>query len=137
MQIDTQVKRVTVEIEGNHYEVEPKTVAVAQRLQKAAQSAEGVKAQYQLWIDHLTILLGKAAVKRLFPAGKSENLDRMEMIYTGVMEAFNDGAREARDARNARVMTAVEDMKKQLAPMCELLSELSEKYRLIERPEQT
>lgn len=135
MSIDTTVKRVAVEIEGNRYEVAPKTVAVAERLRKAAESAEGAKAQYQLWLDQLGILLGKTALKRLFPAGKNENLDRMELIYLGVIDAFDAGGREAREARDARVAQAVEAMQKQLEPLRALLDTVNGKYGMIGRPD--
>ncbi|MDO4547542.1 MAG: hypothetical protein Q4D04_05565 [Clostridia bacterium] len=133
MRIDTTVKRVAVEIEGNLYEVEPKTVATAERLKQAEHSAEGEKARYQLWLDQLGILLGKAAVKRLFPAGKNENLDRMELIYLGVMDAFDAGARQAREARNQQAVKAIEDMEKQLRPLRELLESVSAQYEMIGR----
>lgn len=123
MHIDTEIHPVVVEIDDREYEVASKTVDIAERLQKAEMSAtKSGKLAFELWREHLEILLGRAAVKDLFPNGKNENLDRMEAIYYGVMDAFNFNARDRHEARRKASVSEVEDIADALKPLGELLS---------------
>lgn len=89
MTINTDIRDVIVEIDGTEYPVAAKTIDVAEKLEEANRRYVGKAKQYELWLAHLRILLGADAVKEIFPGGKKENLDRMEAIYLGCMQAFN------------------------------------------------
>ncbi|MEG2136885.1 MAG: hypothetical protein RR150_12420 [Clostridia bacterium] len=137
MKIDTGIMNVVVEIDDVDYPVAQKTVATAERLKRAEEAATGKKAQYELWLEQLEILLGRAAVKKLFPGGKAENLDRMERIYLGVSDAFDDIGRKARTERSDRAIAQIEELTRELKPLSDLLAAISAKHKMIERPEQT
>lgn len=123
MRIDTEIRPVVVEIDDKEYPVAAKTVDIAEKLQKAETAAGKVnKLAFVLWREHLEILLGRAAVKELFPGGNAENLDRMEAIYYGVMDAFNYNGREQRDARREASVSEVREIAEALKPVGELLS---------------
>ena len=89
MVINTDIRDIIVEIDGAEYPVAAKTIDVAEKLEDANRKYVGKARQYELWLAHLRILLGAEAVKEIFPGGKKENLDRMEAIYIGCMQAFN------------------------------------------------
>lgn len=137
--IDTEIKPVVVVIEDKEYAVTMKTVEAAERLQKAEKAAvDGKQAQFELWKAQLEILLGRPAVRDLFPGGKAENLDRMEAIYYGVMDAFDYNGREAREARAEASTADVKAMAEALKPLADLLTLVNgapdQKYPTIKRP---
>ena len=109
MRIDTDIERVSVEIEGEEYEVAEKTVAVADALIDAAARCDG-KPQYKLWLAELEVLLGADAVRRLFPDGKRENIDRMQRIHAGVLEAFEYNSRAVLERQAQLQREALEPM---------------------------
>lgn len=118
MRIDTDVDRVLVEIEGAEYEVAPKTVAVSDALIDAAARCDG-KPQYKQYLADLEVLLGADAVRRLFPDGKRENIDRMQRIHAGVLEAFDYNNRAVQEQTAQRQREA-------LAPMSDFLRQLAQ-----------
>ena len=118
MRIDTDVDRVLVEIEGAEYEVAPKTVAVADALIDAAARCDG-KPEYKQYLADLEVLLGADAVRRLFPDGKRENIDRMQRIHAGVLEAFEYNSRAVQEQKAQR-------QRESLEPMSDFLRQLSQ-----------
>lgn len=88
MVIDTDVKRIVVEIDGEEYELAPKTIEISDELVEIEEKFKG-KAEYRMWQAELKLLLGEEAMQKIFKDGKQENLDRMKAIYLGVAGAFN------------------------------------------------
>ena len=121
MRIDTDVDRVLVEIEGAEYEVAPKTVAVADALIDAAARCDG-KPEYRLWLAELEVLLGADAVRRLFPDGKRENIDRMQRIHAGVLDAFEYNSRAVQEQAAQRQREALEPMSDFLRQLAQVLN---------------
>lgn len=117
MVIDTEVKRIIVEIDGEEYELAPKTIEISDRLVEVEDKLKG-KPLYRLWQEELKLLLGEDAVKKIFKNGKKENLDRMKAIYLGVAEAFNmQGDELDREYRQ----TKFESINSSIAPMNKFL----------------
>lgn len=143
MRIDTEIKSVIVEIDDKEYEVAAKTVDVAEKLQKAEINArKSGKLAFELWREHLEIVLGRAAVKELFTGGRDENLDRMEAIYYGVMDAFNANGRERRDERMETSASEAKALVDAIKPLVDVLSMLNKSgeiaatpFPMIKRPE--
>ena len=114
--IDTYIEETSVEIEGKVYEVAAKTVDIAEKLREAGRRMIG-QPEYKLWLAEMEIILGNAAVKELFNGGKKENIDRMLMIYSGVLEAFEYNADKINDAKLEKQqdkIAGVTDMIKQI-----------------------
>ena len=88
MRIDTEIAEVTVEIEDNEYVLAPRTVELCDRLRALEKKYEG-QALYRLWLAELELIMGKAALKQIFPNGGKENVDRIYAIYKGVARAFS------------------------------------------------
>lgn len=117
MRIDTEVPEVIVEIDDKEYALAPRSIDVIDRLEEAGRANTG-KPAYKLWLAELEIVLGKAACKELFPDGKAENVDRLQMIYAGVSRAFNHRADEIASSDQERQLEAVATA---LGPLNELL----------------
>ena len=115
--IDTEIPEVIVEIEDKEYTVAPRTVEIMDKLIEVGKDYAG-KPNYRLWLAELEILLGKKACKELFPDGKNENVDRLQMIYSGVVRAFQHTDEEISTLTREREMQAVATA---LAPVNELL----------------
>lgn len=139
MRINTEIDTIIVEIEGEEYLVADKTVAVADALEAAAKKCVG-KPEYMLWKAQLEVLLGKDAVKRLFSSGQNENIDRMERIYQGVLQAFDtNSTAPAMEQINDRADKLVE-LSRSLVPLTELLKQATrmiaaDDRKIIRRPE--
>lgn len=128
MTINTDIRDVIVEIDGAEYPVAEKTIDVAEKLEEANKKHVGKSRQYELWLAHLRILLGAEAVKALFPGGKNENLDRMEAIYLGCMEAFNyNNKRAESDERQLDELKGNLDAIRQLNELLRRVERMPEK----------
>jgi hypothetical protein len=114
--IDTYINEMSVEIDEKVYAVAAKTIETAEKLMDAAKRMDG-QPEYKLWLAEMEVLLGKAAVKEIFPNGRKENLDRMYRIYCGVIEAFEYNAEQVNseklEAQQDKI-AGVTDMLKQL-----------------------
>lgn len=132
--INTEISDVIVEIEGEQYPVAPKTIATADALMTAAQKCKG-QLEYKLWLAELEVLLGKEAVRKLFFAGKAENIDRLERIHAGVFAAFDENHNSL---TSEQTQAAADLIATSLSPVNELLRRLqaldnSEKKPIIHR----
>ena len=115
--INTEIQPVVVEIEEKEYPVAEKTVEIADKLAEAAKKCAG-QPEYKMWMAELEVLIGKAAVRELFTAGKKENIDRMHRIHAGVIRAFDHNAQTLQEEETER-------QREMLAPITELLKQVS------------
>lgn len=123
MRIDTEIRPVIVEIDGKEYDVAPKTVELLEKLRHAEDTAvKAGKMRYEMEIEQLEILLGRQAVRELFSAGKRENVDRVDAIYYGVLDAFDASSRERREARTDAMADEFRAMAEALKPMAEMMA---------------
>lgn len=96
MRIDTSIAKqeISVEIEDKEYPVIEKTVETGEKILKIISKLNKATAikpilNSTVWLEVLEVLLGKDAVKELFPKGDKENMDRMQLIYYGCLGAYN------------------------------------------------
>ena len=138
MRIDTEIRQVIVEIDGKEYNVAPKTVELLEKLRGVEDAAvKAGKMRHEMEMEQLELLLGRQAVRGLFKAGKNENVDRVDAIYYGVLEAFDASSRERREARTdamADEFRAIADTLKPLAEMMALMRNAPGKLPAIKRP---
>lgn len=139
MRIDTEIRPVIVEIDGKEYDVAPKTVELLEKLRGVEDAAvKAGKMRHEMEMEQLELLLGRQAVRGLFKAGKNENVDRVDAIYYGVLEAFDASSRERREARTdamADEFRAIAETLKPLAEMMALMRNAPGKLPAIKRPE--
>ena len=122
MRIETETPKLIVEIDDKEYEIAPRTEEVAEKLLDAETALMG-KPAWRLWRAQLEILLGKPAMRELFPNGKKENLDRMQLIYAGVSRAFLHTDEAVTAGEREKAAQSIADA---LAPVNELLRRLSQ-----------
>ena len=123
MHIDTEIRPVIVEIDGREYPVAPKTVGVLEKLRRSEDDAvKAGRMRHELIMEHLELLLGRPAVREIFPSGRDENVDRMEAVYAGVLDAFDANSRQRREARTDAVTGELRQLADQLRPLADLLS---------------
>lgn len=138
MRIDTEIRPVIVEIDGKEYNVAPKTVELLEKLRGVEDAAvKAGKMRHEMEMEQLELLLGRQAVRELFSAGKMENVDRVDAIYYGVLEAFDASSRERREARTdamADEFRAIAETLKPLAEMMALMRNAPGKFPAIKRP---
>lgn len=138
MRIDTEIRPVIVEIDGKEYNVAPKTVELLEKLRGVEDAAvKAGKMRHEMEMEQLELLLGRQAVHELFSAGKKENVDRVDAIYYGVLEAFDASSRERREARTdamADEFRAIAETLKPLAEMMALMRNAPGKLPAIKRP---
>ena len=138
MRIDTEIRPVIVEIDGKEYDVAPKTVELLEKLRGVEDAAvKAGKMRHEMEMEQLELLLGRQAVRELFSAGKKENVDRVDAIYYGVLEAFDASSRERREARTdamADEFRAIAETLKPLAEMMALMRNAPGKLPAIKRP---
>lgn len=138
MRIDTEIRPVIVEIDGKEYNVAPKTVELLEKLRGVEDAAvKAGKMRHEMEMEQLELLLGRQTVRELFSAGKKENVDRVDAIYYGVLEAFDASSRERREARMdamADEFSAIAEALKPLAEMMALMRNAPGKFPAIKRP---
>ena len=138
MRIDTEIRPVIVEIDGKEYDVAPKTVELLEKLRGVEDAAvKAGRMRHEMEMEQLELLLGRQAVRELFKAGKNENVDRVDAIYYGVLEAFDASIRERREARTdamADEFRAIAETLKPLAEMMALMRNAPGKFPAIKRP---
>lgn len=138
MRIDTEIRPVIVEIDGKEYNVAPKTVELLEKLRGVEDAAvKAGKMRHEMEMEQLELLLGRQAVRELFSAGKRENVDRVDAIYYGVLDAFDASSRERREARTdamADEFRAIAEALKPLAEMMALMRNAPGKLPAIKRP---
>lgn len=120
IRIDTDVPEVIVEIDDREYPVAARTVDTMDKLIEVGKLNAG-KPNYRLWMAELEVLLGKKACRELFTGGKNENVDRLQMIYTGVVRAFQHTDEEISTLTREREIQAVATA---LAPLNELMKNI-------------
>ena len=138
MRIDTEIRPVIVEIDGKEYDVAPKTVELLEKLRGVEDAAvKAGKMRHEMEMEQLELLLGRQAVRELFSAGKKENVDRVDAIYYGVLDAFDASSRDRREARTdamADEFRAIAETLKPLAEMMALMRNAPGKLPAIKRP---
>ena len=140
MRIDTDIKTVLVEIDGEEYEVAENTIATFEKIDKVMTDMVG-KPTFRVWMAVIEILLGKTAYKKIFSDGKNENIDRIERIYEGVMKAYRYNSETFREEQEQEKSDNVADRIKPITDMVKELNKLegsgqsskSEKYTAIRR----
>lgn len=123
MRIDTEIRPVIVEIDGKEYNVAPKTVELLEKLRGVEDAAvKAGKMRHEMEMEQLELLLGRQAVRELFSAGKKENVDRVDAIYYGVLEAFDASSRERREARTDAMADEFRAIAETLTPLAEMMA---------------
>ena len=129
MNIDTEVRNVVVTIDGVDFPVRERTEETEELLREHDRRA-GTATQYESDITLLEILLGKDAVKQLFPGGKKESLLRLHKIARGVIDAYEYEMNEMDKAEIEKQLKQWEEVGERTKPVIELLDKSSAAAKL-------
>lgn len=123
--IDTTVlAEMTVEIDGKEFAVAPKTVETASKLMSVYRTHKD-SPEYKVWLAELEILLGKDAVAELFTGGKQENIDRIHLIRSGVMRAFEYNAEQTAASEMEERVGMINNAARALTSICDRLGAIA------------
>ena len=139
MKIGIDIQPVSVEIGEATFSIAPKTVEVARKLfEIVTEGNKEEKSPYLSWLEQLEVVLGAEATEVLFPKDHRDeiDLDRLEAIYQGVMEAFDYNGRALRGAREQEEMNRLKDLADTLTTITDKVTEIYGKYPGISRPVQ-
>ena len=78
---------IKVIIDGEEYIVPERTERLEKQLKQHDERIKSVS-QYQSDYDLVKIILGNDAVKKIFPKGEDENLDRLHYIAVRLLEVY-------------------------------------------------
>lgn len=117
----TNLKSISVEIDGVVYPLAAKTVAIATELQELYRRNDG-QPEYKTWLGEMEILLGKKAAAELFHSGKQENIDRIHRIRSGVMRAFETNVNDTLDDE---MEAGLDQISKATAALSDIIEQIS------------
>lgn len=121
-------KKIFVRIDGAEYEVaerKPETDEALQRHNDNLDNMTSYEASYNL----VKILLGEDAVKKIFPNGKQENLNRMYYIAKGVDAAYQEEYQEMRDKEYEETLTKLDNLAQRSKPVIDMIDRSNRKRR--------
>ena len=121
MHIDTRTTPVCVEIEGREYPLAPRTARLMEKLRRAEAAGlrEG-RPHHRVEMAQLSLLLGRKAVRELFPRGGGEDLDRLDAIYYGALSALEAPARLRRAQHTRSLAEELRELAGAVRPLAEV-----------------
>jgi len=130
MRIDTEVAKqeIFVEIEDKEYKIAEKTVKTSEKVMKIVNKINNISSgkymmNSEIWLGVLDVLLGTDAVKELFPDSSEENMDRMQIIYFGCLEAYNSVTEQVNKEQEGNEL---KPYKEQMKEMKEIIKDAKE-----------
>ena len=113
-------KKIFVRIDGEEYEIAPRTPEVDKKLQAHNDKVDSMSS-YEASLNLCRILLGDDAVKKIFPNGDKENLNRMYFIAKGVDEAYQAEYQELRDKEFDDTLAKMDKLAERTKPVIEMI----------------
>ena len=123
MIINTDIAKVVVEIDDNEYELADRTIELLKKLVKIEDdSVMNGRLEPEKQMEQLQMLMGKEAVRKIFPKGQKENADRLNAIYYGVIRAFDMNAAKVREENAQARREELNAVTEPLKPLAEVLA---------------
>ena len=113
-------KNIFVRIDGEEYEIAPRTPETDRKLQAHNEKVDSMSV-YEAGINMCKILLGDEAVKKIFPNGDKENLNRLYFIAKGVDEAYQAEYQELRDKEFDETLAKMDKLAERTKPVIEMI----------------
>lgn len=110
---------INVEIDGEKYTVPERTERLERQLKQHDERLKSVS-QYQSDYDLVKIILGADAVKKIFPKGEDENLDRMHYIAVKLMEIYYKAYKEIEDQTFEESLDKLGKISDKVGPLAKL-----------------
>ena len=113
-------KKVSVRIDGEEYEVAERTPEVDEKLKEHNDNIDKMTS-YEASYNLVKILLGEDAVKKIFPNGDKENLNRMYFIAKGVDNAYQADYQEMRDKEYEETLARMDKLAERSKPVIDMI----------------
>ena len=113
-------KEIFVRIDGEEYKVATRTPEIDRKLQEHNDKLDNMSS-YEASMNLCKILLGDEAVKKIFPNGEKENLNRMYFIAKGVDEAYQEEYQEMRDKEFEETLAKMDKLSERTKPVIEMI----------------
>ena len=121
-------KKIFVRIDGQEYEVAERKPEIDEALQRNNDNLDNMSS-YEASYNLVKILLGDEAVKKIFPNGKQENLNRMYYIAKGVDNAYQEEYQEMRDKEYEETLTKLDNLAQRSKPVIDMIDRSNRKRR--------
>ena len=113
-------KKIFVRIDGVEYEVAERKPEIDEQLQRHNENLDTMSA-YDASYNLVRILLGDEAVKKIFPNGKGENLNRVYYIAKGVDSAYQTEYQEMRDKEYEETLAKLDSLAQRSKPVIDMI----------------
>ena len=126
--ISYEPKEITVRIDGEEYKIAERTAEVDRRLQAHNDNIDNMTS-YETSLNLCKILLGDDAVKKIFPKGEKENLNRMYYIAKAVDNAYQTEYQEMRDKEYEETLAKMDKLAERSRPVIEMIDRTNARRR--------
>jgi len=113
-------KKVMVRIDGEEYAIAERTPEIDKKLQAHNEHIDSMSS-YESSMNLCRILLGDEAVKKIFPNGEKENLNRMYYIARGVDDAYQAEYQEMRDKEYEDTLNKMDKLAERTKPVIDMI----------------
>ena len=113
-------KKIFVRIDGEEYEIAARTPETDKKLQTHNERIDQMTS-YEASMNLCKILLGDDAVKKIFPNGDKENLNRMYFIAKGVDDAYQAEYQELKDKEFDQTLAKMDKLAERTKPVIEMI----------------
>ena len=121
-------KEIIVRIDGEEYKVAERTAEVDRKLQAHNDNLDNMSS-YEASMNLCKILLGDDAVKKIFPKGEKENLNRMYYIAKAVANAYQTEFQEMRDKEYEETLAKMDKLAERSKPVIEMIDRTNSRRR--------
>jgi hypothetical protein len=121
-------KEIIVRIDGEEYKVAERTAEVDRKLQNHNDNLDTMTS-YEASLNLCKILLGDDAVKKIFPKGERENLNRMYYIAKAVDNAYQTEYQEMRDKEYEETLAKMDKLAERSRPVIEMIDRTNARRR--------
>lgn len=118
--INYDPKEIIVRIDGEEYVVAERTAEVDKKLQDHNDRLDNMSS-YEASLNLCKILLGDEAVRKIFPKGEKENLNRMYYIAKAVDNAYQTEFQEMRDKEYEETLAKMDKLAERSKPVIEMI----------------
>lgn len=121
--IDVKIEKAVVSINGKEYAVAERAVPLERKLMdiQTKEKNGGYVFAFEIWADTIEILLGEEAKNELFPDMETANVDFMERVFHGVLEAYKKPSETYKESTTKQKATAatseIRKMVQEISPL--------------------
>ncbi len=113
-------------VDGNDYEIPQRTEEISEKLKAHDEKLDSLT-EYEANIELLEILFGKTKVKKMFPAGKKTNLDKLSQCTAYAISLYMAEFNRVQTEKLSKKLEEVNPLINQISEVGKTVSDLSQK----------